>query len=496
MQGKYKPGIETWDKLAICKINGAELKYEEGGKNVGLKQYVTRLGIKTSDYMSYYDVVANPYKDIPRCSCKICDKTFKDESNKSGMLTVHITDVHETTIENYLQAYPDQSYLFGNQKSKINKITGKGYEGDNGIQCPICLKWLKKISCSHTAQHGMTPTEFKKFTGMETLLSNKSKEVARGVYYSDEGIFTKMKLESRKSIKDYVVGVDYKTYDTEELKDLGAHLIYRIVAPSGKCYIGRTDRFFDRMNEHKSTKVASAITEGDKPHKGYVLHTAIHKYGWDQMTREVIDICIDEEDAVQKELKWILFFDSYENGYNNTLNTEGGHNWRSELNKETHRKYVLDALQKIKDKPGGKFSLEWYIERDGEVKGTELYNERVKRLKEISYKQRNIQTIYNYMDELNGIVKPKREPKPKKVKVKVIKPKVKRPAPNKGIPMSEETKQKMRDKAKGRYSLEWFIEHNGEEKGEEMYQARNTKLQNRTDHVRDSYGNFIKRTQH
>ena len=101
--------------------------------------------------------------------------------------------------------------------------------------------------------------------------------------------------------------------------------------------------------------------------------------------------------------------------------------------------FVLDALQKIKDKPGGKFSLQWYIERDGEVKGTELYNERVKRLKEISYKQRNIQKIYDYMDELNGIVKPKREPKPKKVKVKIIKPKVKRPANNKGIPMSEAT---------------------------------------------------------
>ena len=475
------------------------MKYEEGGKNVGLKQYVTRLGVKTSDYMSYYDIVNNPYKNTPRCSCKMCNKIFKDPTNQSGMLTNHILNKHNVAIKDYVSQYPSEDYLFSNYKLRQNKIDGEGYEGSKGIQCPLCFKWLKKIGSSHTAQHGMTPTEFKEYTGLQTLMSEDASEIARKVYYSDVGIFTKMQLESRKSIKDYVVGVDYKTYDTAELDTLGIHLIYRIVSPSGKCYIGRTNDFFERMGSHRCTseKLNKEMDEQEKKDsRCYIIHTAIHKYGWDCMTREVIDICIDQEDAVQKELKWILFFDSYENGYNSTLNTEGGHNWKSELNKETHRKYVLDALQKIKDKPGGKFSLQWYIERDGEVKGTELYNERVKRLKEISYKQRNIQKIYDYMDELNGIVKPKREPKPKKVKVKIIKPKVKRPANNKGIPMSEETKQKMRDKAKGRYSLEWFIVRNGEEKGEEMYQTRNTKLQNRTDHVRDSYGNFIKRVQH
>jgi len=423
MQGKYKPGIENWDKLAICKVNGTELKYEEGGKNVGLKQYVTRLGIKTDDYMSYYDVVDNHYKDTPRCSCKICNKTFKDESNKSGMLTVHIVDIHGATVDNYLQAYPDQSYLFSHQKSKIDKVTGKGYEGENGIQCPICKKWFKAIKNAHTMQHGMTPTEFKKFTGLDSLLSDKSKEKAKEVYYIEGGLCAYKKPKTRpekvkkevsktskkREIKSFMAGVDYHTYDYETIKKEGAQVIYKITSPSGKCYIGRAEDFYNRMRTHKC--------ESSNQYNGGV-YAAIRKYGWESMTFEIIDIALNRAEAIEKELKWILFFDSYKNGYNRTLKTEGGG-------------CPIDPSD------------------------TEAYAEYIKR----------------QSDNQRG-----------------------KPAPNKGIPMSEEAKQKMKEKAKGRFSLEWFIERHGEDEGKVMYQARVSKLESRTDHVRDSKGNFIKRS--
>ena len=292
-----------------------------------------------------------------------------------------------------------------------------------------------------------------------------------------------------------MVGVDYTSYDPKLLKSKGVHMIYRLVSPSGKCYIGRTENFFDRLSSHlsKANKLSDMEPKSRRGNdRCYIIHEAISKYGWDNFTKEIIDICIDKEDAVQKELKWILFFDSYENGYNSTLNTEAGHKWSSELSMEKHRKYVQDTLDKVLSK-NSKFSLNWYVSKHGQEKGTQLYNKRCDKLREISYSKRGYQTLYAYMDKDLDIKKKVREPKPKKVKEKVIKPKVKRVANNLGIPMSEEAKAKMREAAKGRYTLEWFIDRDGEEQGRVNYQARVTKLANRTDQQRDANNRFIKK---
>ena len=56
---------------------------------------------------------------------------------------------------------------------------------------------------------------------------------------------------------------------------------------------------------------------------------------------------------------------------------------------------------------------------------------------------------------------------------------------------SEEAKQKQREKAKGRFSLEWFIDINGKEEGTRLYEERRTWLKNRN-LKKDSKGRFIK----
>lgn len=422
MQGKYKPGIENWDKLAICKVNGAELKYEDGAKHVGLKQYITKLGIKTDDYLSYYDIVDNPYKDIPRCSCKICDKTFKDGSNKSGMLTVHINKIHNTSIEDYVERFPEDLNLFNTYKLALDENKYLMQSEDNRIQCPICKEYMRTISRSHTEMHGMSPEDFKTFTGLTSLMSKASEEKSRETYYTENGLHTykkpktkpeKVKKEvskvsKKREIKSFMAGVDYHTYDYETLKKDGIQVIYKITSPSGKCYIGRAKDFYVRMRTHKHS--------AENPYNNGV-YSAIRKYGWENMTFEIIDVANNKYEAIEKELKWILFFDSYRNGYNRTLNTKDG---GCPVDPSDIEAYAA------------------YIKKQSDVHKGQI-------------------------------------------------------APNKGIPMSEETKQRMKEKAKGRFSLEWFIERNGEELGKEMYQARVTKLENRTDQTRDSKGNFIKK---
>jgi hypothetical protein len=56
---------------------------------------------------------------------------------------------------------------------------------------------------------------------------------------------------------------------------------------------------------------------------------------------------------------------------------------------------------------------------------------------------------------------------------------------------SEEAKQKQKEKAKGRFSLEWYIDRNGSEEGTRLYEERRTWLKNRN-LKKDSKGRFIK----
>ena len=57
---------------------------------------------------------------------------------------------------------------------------------------------------------------------------------------------------------------------------------------------------------------------------------------------------------------------------------------------------------------------------------------------------------------------------------------------------SSQTKELQKEKAKGRYSLEWFIDRNGKEDGEKMYEERRVWLKSRS-LAKDSSGRFIKK---
>ena len=57
---------------------------------------------------------------------------------------------------------------------------------------------------------------------------------------------------------------------------------------------------------------------------------------------------------------------------------------------------------------------------------------------------------------------------------------------------SDTTKQIQKEKAKGRYSLSWYIERYGENEGNIKYKERCNKLSKRI-FYRDPDGNFIKK---
>ena len=164
-------------------------------------------------------------------------------------------------------------------------------------------------------------------------------------------------------------------------------VIYKISSPKGKVYIGRTKNFNGRMAEHKH----NALTKNAM----YPIHKAIRKYGWDNMTKEII--CEVEASQAQKlEEQFILAYDAVKKGYNDTYTGGGGDPWvgrrdtkeymvwiekMKEINAgenngmygKTHR---ADTLDKLKAKAKGRFTLDWYKDRYGDSDGERLYEER------------------------------------------------------------------------------------------------------------------------
>ncbi len=82
--------------------------------------------------------------------------------------------------------------------------------------------------------------------------------------------------------------------------------IYRAYLPSGMSYIGQTVDFQKRKKEHLYT--------GNKPQGAF--HLAIKIFGKESVSWEILEEC-EEELLNDREIYWIAYYDSFENGFNN-----------------------------------------------------------------------------------------------------------------------------------------------------------------------------------
>lgn len=88
--------------------------------------------------------------------------------------------------------------------------------------------------------------------------------------------------------------------------------IYKITnLINGKCYIGQTTNSKRRFTEHRA--------KGYGSEQNKILYYAFDKYGINNFSFEIIESQI--ENYNEREKYWIRYYDSFENGYNQT---EGG----------------------------------------------------------------------------------------------------------------------------------------------------------------------------
>jgi len=209
------------------------------------------------------------------------------------------------------------------------------------------------------------------------------------------------------------------------------HYIYKMTSPSAKSYIGRTKDFDQRMKQHEGRSL--------KNKNNKALYNAIQKYGWDNFTKEIIAEVLSD-DAPQIEEIMMIKYNSVKQGYNMTYATMGGDVWEGRRDTQEYKDYI-EHQREIQSGENNGFYGKTHTE------------ENKKKMTQVGYQ--------------NGMF---------------------------GKKHSDEAIQKQKQKAKGRFSLDWYIDRNGQEEGTRLYEERRQFLKNRN-LKKDKYGRFISKSQ-
>ncbi len=96
----------------------------------------------------------------------------------------------------------------------------------------------------------------------------------------------------------------------------GTGVIYCLISPSGRRYIGQTWHIHVRMSTYK--------TSLDRVKPQIKLYKAFCKYGFENFEIEILDYCFTQKQMDDAEYYWIKFYDSINTGYNIKEGGRGG----------------------------------------------------------------------------------------------------------------------------------------------------------------------------
>lgn len=101
---------------------------------------------------------------------------------------------------------------------------------------------------------------------------------------------------------------------------------------NGKVYIGKSVNIYRRYSHH-----ISCVNNNDKQIK-QLIHKAIRKYGLSNFSFSIIEEC-NKELLDEREIYWIKYYNSFNNGYNMTEGGDGGL-IINEKTREKHRESI------------------------------------------------------------------------------------------------------------------------------------------------------------
>lgn len=115
--------------------------------------------------------------------------------------------------------------------------------------------------------------------------------------------------------------------------------IYKITNNINKrCYIGQSINIYKRWNQHKYNSSKSSI-----------IHLAIKKYGVENFSFEIIEQC-SQKQLNEREVYWINYYNSYNEGYNLTRGGDGNYQYDYDIflklwNEKYNEKEIAQILQ-------------------------------------------------------------------------------------------------------------------------------------------------------
>lgn len=121
---------------------------------------------------------------------------------------------------------------------------------------------------------------------------------------------------------------------------------------------------------------------------------ALRKYGKEGFTWSILEYDVLETILDDREIYWIAYFDSFNNGYNMT---EGGHTIKG-------YRHTQETKDKIKTTMQGKSNKDHFIKRYGEEKGNEMYNQYIESMKNRKGKNR-LDVLIDKYGEVEGRLK-------------------------------------------------------------------------------------------
>jgi len=178
--------------------------------------------------------------------------------------------------------------------------------------------------------------------------------------------------------------------------------VYKITnIESGKFYIGSSKNIENRIVDHKRDLKKNN-------HQNIILQRSWNLHGSGSFTFETIEECVPEE-CLKREQYYLNLLKPYMGiGYNINTCANGGDSFTYHPNKEEMREknrllstgennpmfgknHTEETKSEMKNKAKGRFSLEWFIERNGQEIGTQKYQERRRMLaaRKINYKHDN-----------------------------------------------------------------------------------------------------------
>lgn len=196
----------------------------------------------------------------------------------------------------------------------------------------------------------------------------------------------------------------------------GIYFIKNIV--NNKVYIGSSKDIHKRINSHK-------LNLFKNKHHSKKLQKSYNKYGKDSFIFDILEIC-DNQNLEIKEKEWIIYFDSYKNGYNST--DEVGSPWRGKKQPINVKKLQKCKTVKMIDPNGNvvesysirSFADFYKISRHSVIKvlNGKFYHCRGYR----KYDKKLIGSIFNFKKHKKTLIEKNCHPKNKILKFKLINP--------------------------------------------------------------------------